>query len=127
MVLHLGEPMERKAVAVFQGSNQAADRLVVLPRAGFRRWFGRKQLAAELATQLLQLIDRRAHRRLSDEANENARLIQFIERAVAAGGAQRARLQSVEPHLDMQGTGQVVHAIAPVSAARLGRTGLRGG
>lgn len=82
--------VEGQAAPVFQQADHAGDRRVALLGAHARGRFGRKQLATEATTQLLQLVNRRLDRRLANEADQHAGLGDFVNCSPPAVGTRIA-------------------------------------
>ena len=84
MPLQAFEAVERQAAAVFQEPDHAAGRGVVLARARLGRRGRGEDLAAQVATQLLQLVDRGRQRRLPGDPHQHARGL-VVDGALPAG------------------------------------------
>ena len=68
------EAVERHPAAVLQERDHRAGGRIVLLGADARRRIGRKELAAQMAAEFFELVDRRGDRRLADEPHEDAGL-----------------------------------------------------
>ena len=81
------------------------------------RLFGRgrgEDLAAQMAAQLLQLVDRRRQRRLPGDPHQHARGL-LVDGALTAGGTRVARGERRVRHVDPLGTPVSLGAVAPVT------------
>ncbi len=112
------EAIEGKPAAIFEEADHAAGRGIILLTPCFSRCGSREHLAAQVATQLVQLIDVRRQRRLPDDPHHHAGPL-VVDRAIAAGGTGIAGLERRMPHVDPRGALVSVGAVAPM--ARGGR------
>jgi hypothetical protein len=77
-------PVERKAATVFQQPNHASHAVVILAITGGLGKVGVKNLAAQVATQLLQTKDLGLQWRLPHESHQYAGLL-VVQRSLMAG------------------------------------------
>ena len=90
---------------------------VLLLHVHARRQIGREHHAAEIATQLLEIVHLGAHRRLAHQSHQHPRPFCLVDRALVALRAGIARLERLVPHLDLLGAGVGVSPIAAVALA----------
>ena len=83
--------IEGHSRAVFQECDHAPDRCIVPWRTRVRRRLGREDLAAEIATQLLQIIHLSLHRRLARKPHQHSGTGGLVNRARFAFRARIAR------------------------------------
>ncbi len=84
MPLQAFEAVERQSAAVLQEPDHAAGRGIVLSVARVLRRWGGEHLAAQMATQFLQLVDRRRQRGVPRDPHHHARRF-VVNGAFAAG------------------------------------------
>ncbi len=75
---------------------------------------GGKHLAAQVATQFLQLVNLRRQRRLPGNPHQQARCL-FVDRAVTAGGTRVAGAERRVRNVDPRGATIRISAVAPVT------------
>src|SRR5271156_6195919 len=90
-ILQRRRAMKRHPGSILQQGNHAGDRRIVLLLARPHGWRGGKDDAAQIATQLLQIIDLGAHGGLADQPHHHARATRLVNRARLALWARIAR------------------------------------
>ncbi len=110
--LQVFEAIEGEPAAIFEEADHAAGRGIILLTPYFFRCRSREHLAAQVATQLVQLIDVRRQRRLPDDPHHHAGSL-VVDRALAAGGTGITGLERRMPHVDPRAALVSVSAIAP--------------
>ena len=108
------EAVERQSAAVFQQPDHAAGRGVVLLLASLVRRGCREHLAAQMATQFLQLVNRRRQRRLPGDPHQHARGL-LVDGALTAGGTRVARSERRMRTVNPRGTPVSLGAVAAVT------------
>ena len=108
------EAVERESATVFQQPDHAAGRGIVLLLASLYRRWRREHLTAQMATQFLQLVDRRTQRRLPDDSHEHAGDL-LVNRSLTTRGTRVARRERRVPDLNPRRTPVSVGTVAPVT------------
>ncbi len=110
------EAVERQSAAVFQKPDHGAGRGIVLLAARFFRRGGGEYFAAQVATQFLQPVNLRRHRRLPADPHHHARSL-VVDGALTAGGTGVAGRERRMRHVNPRGATVSVGAVAPVTLA----------
>jgi hypothetical protein len=115
VLLQAFEPIPGKPAAVAQQGDHARRRLIILFFARFFRGRSRKNIPAQVAPQLLQLIHRRGDGRLPFDPHQYARVALGIDLAAALPfGTRIARLQRSVRNLDFARSPIRRGAVAPM-------------
>ena len=125
--LQILQPVERQPAAIFQQCQHTGRRRVILLAAHSGRRLRREDFSAQVAAQILQVVDRGRERRLSHHPHQHLRLFLQVDFPLLAFRAGISRLQRGMCNFDLLRASECLGRMTAMPRPRLLCRGFRRG